>query len=138
MVKVTLLILLLRFASETEQVPELSVWQFPLSEAPPLQVPLTLAPATGASLLLCRMIVTVLFQRPWLPVLVEPSRSPTCRLALAPGVAVGEGTAVGVAVLVGNEVGVAVGAVPPPAYTWNSRSQLRWLPLLQAVEFNRT
>src|SRR5262245_36219481 len=86
----------------TLQRPSPAVTHAPAAAAPPLQAPLTVAPATGEWPASCTAIATVACQ--FFPRLVlEPSRSPTCAEAWT-----GDGVGVAIKVEVAVDVRVAV------------------------------
>ena len=91
------------------QSPVAPVVQDALPDAPPLQVPVTVAPLTVASEPLCTTIDTVARQEFLLTFPLALSRSPTWTVPPVVGVAVAGGEAVGVSVAVGAAVAVAVG-----------------------------
>src|SRR5262245_15961592 len=95
----------------TLQRPSPAVTHAPAAAAPPLQAPLTVAPATGEWPASWTAIATVACQ--FFPRLVlEPSRSPTCAEAWT-GEVVGVVVRVRVAVEVRVAVRVAVGGTAP-------------------------
>ena len=104
----------------TVHCPLLLVVQEAVPLTPLLQLPATVALATGLWLASCTTIVTVAVQSPvcWVPV---PSKSPTCkgtgmgvkvRVGVCVRVAVGPGVFVLIAVIVKMGVGVRVGVEP--------------------------